>query len=681
MIEGPAPGERQISALAIAAAVAVFAILLLIVPPYFVTFDEAKYLGIGASLWAGRGPETTFGIAFLSHSPLWSLLLFAPQALIGASALDWGHTLNAISGVVVLLVSGLLGWRIRPAVGAIAVAALVGVFYLHDLTRTARLDIPAAAVALAYVWVGLRSVERGSVRLAAIAGLVFAIGFLIKEISLPFAPVPLIVGILAGRPWSVLSRTAAATLGMAAIGTSWWFIEYANDAGRVYRLDTPVWTLIPIGLGFAVAVVVGLVGPRFAERPRAVVLRARLNQGLPWLARHGRAAAGYGSLAVWFLAQLVLYGKTARLQGAPLVDVDQLALYARQWLVGPLWLGALAGLIGIVLALGARWAARGTPRAGAIDVVVVAVIAGLPLVLLVIGVGEPPRNYIAQIGLMGALAASGWLWAAETVVARLSAAAGAAPGRARAAVVAVAVIGALVGGSGILALHVRANATSQAGIARGEAVRSAIDWVKANVAPGSTIAFGSFLSYEMSYDLTATYRTFQVRHRIATINAAAPLGLFRAKDMPGDDWIAVDTAPRNVREFQAFRATWLTAALTGRHVGYWIYATGVPTSAPTILAQLTPDHGFERVAGWSYPVADEPPIEVAIFKLDLPHLSFDTGALYAAPDALERMVTLLGEQPEKGSAIARRLAEIVRVVPEGPAAAAARAHLDTLAGR
>jgi hypothetical protein len=185
----------------------------------------------------------------------------------------------------------------------------------------------------------------------------------------------------------------------------------------------------------------------------------------------------------------------------------------------------------------------------------------------------------------------------------------------------------------------------------------------------------------MSYDLTATYRTIQVRHRISVINTAAPLGLFRAKEPPGEDWIAVDTAPRNVREFQAFRANWLTAALTGRHVAYWVYATGVPTSAPTILAQLTPDHGFERVAGWSYPVTDEPPIEVAIFKIDLGHLSFDTGTLYAAPDALERMVTLLGEQPEKGRAIAERLIGRVRVVPEGPAAAAARASLNAFAGR
>jgi hypothetical protein len=667
--------------LGIAAAAAVFGVLLIVVPPYFVSFDEAKYLGIGASLWAGRGPETTFGIEFLSHSPLWSALVYAPQALVGASALDFGHAINGVSGIAVVIVAGIIGWRIRPAAGAIAAAALVGIFYLHDLTRTARLDVPAAAIALVYVWIGLRSVDRGSVKLAAVAGLVFATGFLVKEISLPFAPVPLIAGILAGRPASVLSRTAAATLATAALGTSWWFALYAVDAGRVYRLDAPVWTLAPIGIGFAIAVVVGLAGPRYAGRPGAVALRERLSRAAPWLARHGRAVAGWGSLVAWFGLQLVIFGRTTRLMGAPIVDLDQFALYAHQWLVGPLWLGAAFGIVGIVLAVGARWAVRGSDRRHGMDDVIVAAIAGLPLIFLVIGVGEPPRNYLAQIGIMGALSAAGWLWIAELAAERLAIVIGRPAATARGAIVAAAIAATLIGGGGLLALHVRANATTPGGVARGDAVQNAVDWLRANVAPGSTIAFGSFLSYEMSYGLTAEYRTVQVRHRISIVDPTTPLGLLLVKDPPGDDWIAVDTAPRNVREFQAYRATWLTSSLTSKNVAYWVYATGVPTSAPTILNQLTPAHGFERVAGWSFPVRDEPAIEVAIFRVDLGRLSFDTTTLYAAPDALDRMVTLLDEHPEEGRGVAARLIERVVVVPDGPAAVAARARLDALAGK
>src|SRR6266853_5307025 len=43
---------------------------------------------------------------------------------------------------------------------------------------------------------------------------------------------------------------------------------------------------------------------------------------------------------------------------------------------------------------------------------------GIPLVLLVIGVGEPPRNYIAEIGIVIALASCGWTWLAGRVAAR-----------------------------------------------------------------------------------------------------------------------------------------------------------------------------------------------------------------------------------------------------------------------
>ena len=69
-------------------------------------------------------------------------------------------------------------------------SALVAFTYLHDLTRTARLDVPVAALVLLYLVVGLEAVRRGSVRWSIAAGLCFAVAFLVKEVALPFAPVP-----------------------------------------------------------------------------------------------------------------------------------------------------------------------------------------------------------------------------------------------------------------------------------------------------------------------------------------------------------------------------------------------------------------------------------------------------------------------------------------------------------
>ena len=80
----------------------------------------------------------------------------------------------------------------------------------------------------------------------------------------------------------------------------------------------------------------------------------------------------------------------------------------------PLVLGAV---VGAALSLLARWAAP-PARREAFDALYLAMVCGLPLVLLVIAVGEPPRNYLAQIGVLAALSAAGWLWVAS-LVARL----------------------------------------------------------------------------------------------------------------------------------------------------------------------------------------------------------------------------------------------------------------------
>jgi hypothetical protein len=115
-------------------------------------------------------------------------MIALPQALFGIDALFVGRVLDAISGTAIVALTGAIGWRVRPIVGAISAAGLLALIYLHDLTRTARLDVPAAALLLLYLYVAYIAFRRGSVRLGLLAGLVFAAGFLVKEIDLPFAP-------------------------------------------------------------------------------------------------------------------------------------------------------------------------------------------------------------------------------------------------------------------------------------------------------------------------------------------------------------------------------------------------------------------------------------------------------------------------------------------------------------
>ncbi len=407
-----APSERRVAAGIVVASVVVFVGLLAVVSPFYRSFDESKYLGIGYSMLAGHGPRTVFGAVFLPHSPLWPMIVTAPNVWFGIDAFDWGHLLNAIAGVGVLVAVAILGWRIRPVVGALAAVGYLAVPYLHDLTRTARLDVPAAALALAYLVVGIDAVRRGSVRRGLIAGAIFAIAFLIKEIALPFAPVPFLVGILAGRPLSSIARVAAAVLAVAIVGTSWWFALFASLTRQVYRLGTPAWTLIPLLIIALIAIVVGLAAPSLATRPEIERVGEGIRRRVPARLRaHGRAWAGWGLGLAWFAALTLFFDRNSELKGNGLFQPGQYALYVTTWLP-QLVLVVLFGAVGVVLGLVARQRSSGAEREG-LDAMLMATLCSAPLVLLVIAVGEPPRNYLAQIGLLTVIAAVGWLRALE----------------------------------------------------------------------------------------------------------------------------------------------------------------------------------------------------------------------------------------------------------------------------
>ena len=85
--------ERRLSAVVIVASTAIFAILLVVLPSYFPTFDEAKYLGIGVDIWSGHGLTTVFGVPFTSHAPAWPAIIALPQ-VVGGAAYGAGRTLG-----------------------------------------------------------------------------------------------------------------------------------------------------------------------------------------------------------------------------------------------------------------------------------------------------------------------------------------------------------------------------------------------------------------------------------------------------------------------------------------------------------------------------------------------------------------------------------------------------------
>ncbi len=670
---GPTP-EMPVSGFVVIASCLVFGALLLPVPPFFLSFDEAKYIGIGYNVLDGLGPRTPFGDYHLLHAPIWATVLVLPQAWLGIAPLDTGHALNAASGIGLVLLAGILGWRIRPAVGAIAAAGVVGVTYVHDLTRTARLDLPAAILVVLFLVVGLDAFRRGGVPRAILAGALFALAFLVKEIALPLAPVPILAAILAGRPWRALAISAGWMTGIAAVGVSWWFVFVADVSGVVYRLGTPAWTLGPIAAAIGVVALLGIFAERIPTSPWIDALGQRL----------GLASGGRGRIilvgaltAAWCVTLLGVFSGALEKLGTDLLDPAQIRRYASTWLRGGLAIVAAAGALGVLLSI-AAWRAAPAGGRSALTELWLAVICSVPLLVLVIGLGEPPRNYLAQIAMLAGLSGAGWLWLGEALVRALR-----WPvhrPRLAAAAIPVALLALLAASSGVLAQHALTFRETRTGIARAAAITNSVDWVRANVPKGSTVAIGSFLSYEISLGLRETHRTTQVRHVLTIGDPIAPRGVRIFGAAATDDWIALDIAPRNINEFQGFAAERLAAMLQARGVEVWIYATEGPTSAPTVVHALAETTGFEELARWSWP-SGSVPVDVHVYGIDPDRVAFDTDGIHVSIEALERLVVMLEAAGPTGAATAANLADHVVISPSSSAAEPLMERLRSVAGR
>jgi hypothetical protein len=690
---------------------------------------------------AGHGPRTVFGAVFLPHSPLWPMVVAAPDVWFGIDAFDWGHLLNAIAGVGVLLSVAILGWRIRPVVGALAAVGYLAVPYLHDLTRTARLDVPAAALALAYLVVGIDAVRRGSVRRGLVAGGIFAVAFLVKEIALPFAPVPFLVGILGGRPLSAIARVGAAVLAVAIVGTSWWFALYGSLTGHVYRLGMPAWTLGPLLVVAVVAIVGGFAAPSLADRLAVERVGEGIRRRVPARLRaNGRAWAGWGLGFAWFAALTTFFDRNSELKGNGLFQPGQYALYVTTWLP-QLVLVVLFGAIGVVLGLIARRRSSG-PEREALDAMLMATLCSAPLVLLVIAVGEPPRNYLAQIGLLTVIAAVGWLRAIEwaltsrrsaltiVVFVAIGAAAGAIVAQALPAVsiriglpvgalagLAIAfrpthpagdhdradaadtsrgrpaLSGATLGGAliavllmatTVLAGHALAYRESASGEARAAAVKFASSWIVANRPPGTKVGFGSYLGYETALDVATGYPMVQLHQALAVFDPKAPLGLSAASGPPVDDWIAVENSRRE-REFYVFRGSAFARAVKASGISIYVYDSGPTTSVPALLGTLTPEHGFTELATKSFPVTTSTGVtevtETHIYAVDPSRVDFSNSPIYISEVALDRLVGLLEADSSTAPATAAALADRLSVWPDPAAGQALIDRLRALAGK
>jgi hypothetical protein len=582
--------------------------------------------------------------------------MVAPDVWFGLDPIIWSHLLNVASAILGVACVAVLAWRIRPSAGVLAAASFIALPLIFGLSRRIGLDVPAAALALAFLVLGLYAIERRSFALGMATGAVFGIAFLVKEVVIPFAPVPLLVGIRRGVPAATLARSTAGMLLGAAITTSWWWWLFATETGRIYRLGLPGWMLVPLAFVALGAVVVGLAWESLTSRMPA----------WPWLhadRRPTRRQLSWSLGAAWVVAQLVFYSRTGELHSFGLFDLDQIRLhldtYGRDLI--PV---AIVGGVGMVFLGVARWrGARISDQPGAIDDPALAAISGVPFALLVIGVGEQPRHYIAVVGIVLAIGAAGWGWFLESVAERAATRSGVrGSGRGIARRAAVVAVGLAVGLSSATVVGVRSG-RADLDEAKDAAVSTVTDWLLDYVPEGSTVAFGTPLSFETAAGLRGRYRTVQVRERHdAVIDPRAPLGVRLPGGAGVRDWLALSTGTHNPNVLYAYRSTEMLDELRDAGAVAWVHFSEKADGEPlAIVDALKPDHGFDLAFNQSFR-SGAVHIEVWIFTVHPERVGVD-GSLYVTEPALAKLVAALQKAGAAAAPTARTLVAKIVVVP------------------
>ena len=659
-----------------AAAIAVFVILRLLAPAHFMGWDEAYYLGVGANLLAGRGLYTVFGDVASIHAPLWPLVLQAPAEWLRISPTAWGHLLVALSGGAVVGLAAWFAWRSVRLAAPLAAGVVLAFPFFIDLAGWMGLDLPAAALTMLYVGLGIAAVRRGSFSLGLAAGLVFAGAFLIKELALPFAPVPIVAGLIRSTRIAALGRGGAGILLAASVGLSWWFVVYAQEYGKVYRLGTPSWTLLLIAVGAGAMVLLG----------------ANVGRVIPWTARPlGAVGArravrlGWAATVAWAAVLAVYFAVAPNPIGTALLSLTQLRAQLGRWAPSHMPLVAVA-VPGACLAVASRWRSRNGPPSPAlsgsrdlvhpddhhaVDDLIVATIVGLPFILLVISVGEGPRHYIAQLAFLAALGAIGWTraiaWAAGRLVigARATAARG--------------VMVVLVGISVVAMASFMPRSATAKDLARASVVATTTAWIREHVPPGTPVVFGNGLAMETGLQLAGDYRLFAIQRDVGVrLDAAAPLGLRASDGTRSGDWVALWTESRDATSLFGYRAGSFMSFFRQTGPAVLVETDDVSANAPSPeLEMLSRAQGLQLLATWSWP-SGAVTTETVVYRVDPSTLAFGPDVVITTP-ALSWMVQRMEHSPAAYRHAASALLD--RVQATGPSASGLLVRLGAVGGR
>ena len=384
-----------------------YLVALALVPSRFMTTDAANYVSIGRNVLSGAGPVNEFGIFFPFHSPAWPIVVMSPEVVAGVSWTAWSRVLNIGGAVAVLAMTGLIAARWSRVAAVLAVATFAAYGYGFELARTLGLDEATAVTSLVFVLVALRSGPRRPTTWEIVLGITFGIAFWSRRAcyrsrrcqcwwswnSAGWRPALRLLGVFAAVAFAISAGGSSST---------------RRYLGTVYRVGTPAWTLGVIAAGIVALLVVGLLVGR--DRPEL--------QRDPALVRRERVLA-WGAAFAWAVLLTAFFQFGLRATASSMLRPGQYAFYVRDWFPSVVPISLVAGT-GSLVVVAQRL--RGKVEADAaryLDALLQALIVSIPLVLVVVAVGDPPRHYIAQLAIFVALGAIGWECILTACAARL----------------------------------------------------------------------------------------------------------------------------------------------------------------------------------------------------------------------------------------------------------------------
>ncbi len=226
------------------------------------------------------------GDPVVHRAPLYPAFL-AAAFQFGGTTLDSAYLVPQVSVIVNALLLFLLGRALFGFWGgAVAAITAASSLYLRGLGTTLFLDSTQATFLLASLFVYWRAENSRSVPLMALAGGLLGASFLVKEASVLFLPLPLVMGLLLGfeQNWK---RVLPAWFAGFVLATAWWWIWVYVHTGQLFLVGSPdselglmLLAVMALGAG-CTAALIRFAPPRFqastASRAAAILMLATWN--------------------------------------------------------------------------------------------------------------------------------------------------------------------------------------------------------------------------------------------------------------------------------------------------------------------------------------------------------------------------------------------------------------------